>query len=153
MYLYNNNKAKLFDHKNGKVIKFNHKIEFKKNIYEFISSGKLTPNDELYVDHIIVEKIVENKYLIQCFPTRENKKSNLELTVKLKPCNTDLIRFYFLDLSNNIHKNLIASLKEKLDGNYNFIIESYKTDYKNGFKINNAIKKIEKVNFKILLND
>ena len=148
MYEYNN-EGKLFNYGSDEVTKFNHKIESGKSAYTFISSQKLTPNNELDIDHTIVEKIGENKYSIKCFSKLDNKKASLEITAKLKSQDKDLIRFYFSDLSESVHKKLIASLKEKLNGNYNFMIESYKIDYKNGFKISNSIKNVEKINLKM----
>ncbi|MBB6332390.1 hypothetical protein HNP24_003382 [Chryseobacterium sediminis] len=148
MYKYNDEISKLFDYENNEVIKLNHKTEPSKSIYKFISSQKLSLQNGLIVDDIIVEKISENKYLIECLLTNNSIKTKIKLTVKLKPWDKDLIRFYFTDLDDDTDKRLIASLKAKLNGNYNFIIESYTMDYK-GIKISNSIKNIEKVLLKI----
>lgn len=148
MYQYQNKTAKIFDNENNKFIELHHKTEFDKNIYQFISSQKLT-GSHFIIDNITVEKIGENKYLIKCFRSFENIKQVIKITVKLKPWDKDLIRFYYSDLGGDVDKRLISSLKEKLNGNYHYIIESHTIDYKNGFKMTNSIKEIEKIKLQI----
>jgi hypothetical protein len=41
-------------------------------------------------------------------------------------------------------------LKEKLNGDYNYVIENYIVDYKNGFLRQYKIDKVEKINLKII---
>jgi len=153
MYKYNDDISKLYDYENNEVIMLNHKTDPNKNIYNFVSSQKLTSQNRFITDDIIVEKIGENKYLIQYSRIFENINSKIKLTIKLKPWDKDLIRFYYSDLGDDIDKMLLSSLKEKLNGNYDFIIESYTIDYKNGFKVTNSIKNVEKINLKIALQN
>ncbi|MGE8512363.1 MAG: hypothetical protein ACN6N7_06620 [Chryseobacterium culicis] len=153
MYKYNDDISKLYDYENNEVIMLNHKTDPNKNIYNFISSQKLTSQNRFITDDIIVEKIGENKYLIQYSRIFENINRKIKLTIKLKPWDKDLIRFYYSDLGDDIDKMLLSSLKEKLNGNYDFIIESYTIDYKNGFKVTNSIKNVEKINLKIALQN
>ena len=145
----NNDKGVLYDSERNIIGDFLYQKKSNKTIYQFTSFKDFLSGDERMIDHIIIEKIDENKYTIKCYPTEKNKHTNLELVISLKPAEKDLIQFYYLDLSNNIHSRLLKSLKDKLDGNYNYIIENYTTDYKNGIKTRNYIDEIQKINLKI----
>lgn len=154
IYLYPNKNGQLSDHEKNIVRGFNYSTDINnKTTYQFFQHRSFRPADERKINHIIVEKIAENKYSIKCYPKKRNKTPNLELEVYLKPFGEDIIRFYYLDLSKNIQEKLTRSLKEKLDGNYNYVIESYTVDYKNGAISNNSLEKIEKINLKIAPQD
>ncbi|MDC8100045.1 hypothetical protein [Chryseobacterium rhizosphaerae] len=150
MYLYDDAKGAIFDNKENIRRNFNYRIKAKEiMIHQFLKETSFVSYDEIKIEHIIVEKIKENKYSIKCYPEKDNKNSNLELMVYLKPFNEDVIRFYYLDLSNHIQTRIIDSLKEKLNGNYNYVVERYTVDYKNGAISTNSLKKIDKINFRI----
>ncbi|MCI3937453.1 hypothetical protein MQX03_09580 [Chryseobacterium aahli] len=121
-----------------------------KNFFNFYPSREISYSDNKLIDHIDVEKIGENKYFIKCYPTKKSKHTNLEIIVNLKPIDKDLLRFYYLDLGDSIRQKLIDSLKEKLEGNYNYLIESFSTNYRNGYKTESYIDGIEKINLKII---
>ncbi|OVE54402.1 hypothetical protein B0E34_19120 [Chryseobacterium mucoviscidosis] len=151
MQIFNNKNGVLHDYKEKicdmHFFRFHNQDKIK---YKFTNSETYVTKDEKIINNIIVEKLDENKYLIKCFENEKSEKSNLELTLILKPKNVDLIRFYFLDLSNNIHQKIISKLKEKLNGDYNYVIENYIVDYKNGFLRQYKIDKVEKINLKII---
>jgi len=121
-----------------------------KDFFNFYPSREISYSDNKLIDHIDVEKIEENKYFIKCYPMKKSQRTNLEIIVNLKPIDKDLLRFYYLDLSDSIRQKLIASLKEKLDGNYNYFIESFSTNYRNGYKTESYVDGIEKIDLKII---
>lgn len=121
-----------------------------KDFFNFYPSREISYSDNKLIDHIDVEKIEENKYFIKCYPTKKSKRTNLEIIVNLKSIDKDLLRFYYLDLGDSIRQKLIASLKEKLHGNYNYFIESFSTNYRNGYKTESYIDGIEKIDLKII---
>ncbi|PVV50795.1 hypothetical protein [Chryseobacterium sp. HMWF035] len=151
MQMFNNKNGVLHDYKEKicdmHFFRFYNQDKIK---YKFTNSETYITKDEKIINKIIVEKLDENKYIIKCFENEKSEKPNLELTLILKPENVDLIRFYFLDLSNNIHQKIISKLKEKLNGDYNYVIENYIVDYKNGFLRQYKIDKVEKINLKII---
>jgi len=144
--------------KNGRLCDYENKtlryISYNKvnNIYQFYSyQRKLMLGNDKLIDHIVVNEIAKNHYSIKCFPKKANKNAKLEIIVKLKAADEDLIRFYYLDVSYDMKNELIGRLKEKLNGNYNYIIESFSVNYrKNDTKSNSYITSAEKVNLKIM---
>lgn len=147
-------KGTLFDSERNIIREFNYSKDVNNRVtYQFFRHTPFRPTDEIKINHIIVEKIGENQYSIKCYSTKKNKSPNLELKVQLKPYNSDFIKFYCLDFSKNIHTKLTNSLKETLNGNFNYIIESYTVDYKNGAVNNNSLEKIEKINLTIAPHD
>ena len=150
MHLFDKN-GRLWDHENNLLRIFNYNKVNNKSIYEFTSyQRKLILDNEKVINHIVVNEINKNHYSIKCFPKKENRNANLEMIVKLKATDEDLIRFYYLDLSYTIKNKLIESLKEKLNGNYNYIIESISVNYKkNSSKSNSHVTGVEKLNLKI----
>ncbi|WP_394665480.1 hypothetical protein [uncultured Chryseobacterium sp.] len=152
MYLYHNKNGAIRDCDKNicNVHKFEYMQNYEFNKYRFINSFQYEVKDEITITKIIVEKIDDNKYTIKCFENESSKKTNLELTVILKPENSDLVRFYYLDLSYNIQQKLIRSLKEKLNGNYNYIIEDYIVNYRQGVKRHYKIDNLEKIDLKII---
>ncbi|WP_313000512.1 hypothetical protein [Chryseobacterium gleum] len=154
LYLYPDNRGQISDHEKNIVRRFTYFTDINnKTTYQFTQHLSFHPIDEKKINHIVVEKIGENKYSIKCYPKKKNKKTNLELEVRLKPYNEDFIKFYYLDLNQNIHKKITNSLKEKLNGNYNYIIDHYTVDYKNGATSTDTLEKMEKINLKIVLQD
>ncbi|WP_126653127.1 hypothetical protein [Chryseobacterium aureum] len=151
MYQYHDKAAKIFDHENNEVIVLNHNTEFNRNIYKFISSQKFNPQNRFIADDIIIEEKGDHQYLIEWYQAIENRKTKIKLTVKLKPWDKDLIRFYFSDLDDGLNKRLVESLKEKLNGNYNFIIESYTINYGKGYRFSHSIENLEEIRLKIVL--
>jgi len=153
IYVYGD-KGTLLDSERNITREFNYSIDVNNRVtYQFFQHTPFRPTDERKINHIIVEKIGENQYSIKCFPTKKSKTPNLEIEVQLKAYNGDFIRFYYLDLSKNIHMKLTNSLKEALNSNFNYVIESYTVDYKNGAVRNNSLEKIEKINLTIAPHD
>ena len=153
MYIRQDNGGVLIDKiDNEKYIlhDFLHSKISNKDFFNFYPSREINYSDNMLIDHIDVEKIAENKYFIKCYPTKKTKRTNLEIIVNLKPIDKDLLRFYYLDLGDSIRQKLIASLKEKLEGNYNYFIESFSTNYRNGNKTESYIDNIEKIDLKII---
>ncbi|MDF2550847.1 MAG: hypothetical protein K0R77_122 [Chryseobacterium sp.] len=154
MYIRQDNGGVLIDKiDNEKYIlhDFLHSKISNKSFYNFTSIREINNNlEKRSIDHVDVEKIGENKYFIKCYPTKKSKSTNLEIIVNLRPTDRDLLRFYYLDLGYSIRQKLIASLKEKLHGNYNYFIESFSTNYRNGYKTESYIDGIEKIDLKII---
>ncbi|WP_312391991.1 hypothetical protein [Chryseobacterium sp.] len=154
LYLYPGNHGQISDYEKNIARRFNYFTDLNnKTTYQFTQHLRFRPTDEIKINNIVVEKIGENKYSIKCYPRKKSKNVNLELEVHLKPYSEDFIKFYYLDLSQNIHEKLTNSLKEKLNGNYNYIIDHYTVDYKNGAISTDTLEKIEKINLKIAPQD
>ncbi|GAA4148775.1 hypothetical protein GCM10022217_00090 [Chryseobacterium ginsenosidimutans] len=141
--LHNNSYGALSDDDKHIAYHFSYSPNRRTERFSFNDNLKFTPQDEFEIDHILVEKIGENKYAIKCYKKQNAKRPVLDIIASLKPNEDDLIRFYYLDLSHNIQTKIINSLKEKLNGNY--ILEEYTANYRN-CNSHYFIEKLDKIN-------
>jgi len=150
MGIFNNSYGHIGDDGKHIVYHFNYFQNKKIERFDFKSYLEFTPRDEFEIDHIVVEKIEENKYSIKCFRKPNSKRSRLDLVVTLKPSQDDLIRLYLLDLSDNISRKIVNALKEKLQGNY--VVEEYTANHKNGGRSHYYIEKLEKIDLTLKIS-
>jgi len=148
IYIYEK-RGTLYDYENNIVREFEYLETSNKKIFRFTSHEKFSPKDEFSINNILVEKVSENKYSISCFSKQNSIKPNLKLIVSLKPSNKDLIHFYLLDINYNIHKKIIESLKEKLEGNHNYIIDNYIVYYGKRNKHHHFLEKLNEIKLEI----
>jgi hypothetical protein len=111
--------------------------------YIFTGSFRYKTSQE-NIGNIEIEKIEENKYKIKC------SRNNLEIVVTLRPAESDIIRFYYLDFYYYTQTKIINALKDKIGSNRNYYISEYTIKDNGGFPRHYKVEEIGKVNVEVI---
>ena len=142
MYIYPDKTARLFDYQNFFVyhFKINSKTDHLMSNLKMTSSVKMSG---LKLAFYSAKKLKENEYLVQVFDDADMKKSTTDITVKIRETPVNLL---FINADIGPHSiQLEAKLKELLDPNKTYVVESSRVDYKNGTIFNTKLKDYKKI--------